>query len=192
MAHEYEFKSSLDKHGYIYEKKDLIRIVDTNGGNYPASQISWNMPSISNNDLYSALKQSFLEIPYVLTLNSSEDLDTVDKQSYACGLKGSTANLVSSLSLHIDNNNIINFTELSNIPMHYKILSQFSAPDIDRLGNIINFGKDTAESLNYSSAKSVNGIGEYNNNIIPVGFNPSSGFRGSNTQKTLNKKTIIF
>ena len=49
MADEYEFKSSLEQHsdGFMMERKEFIKIVDTNGGNYPASQINWNMPSIA-------------------------------------------------------------------------------------------------------------------------------------------------
>jgi hypothetical protein len=157
MSDEFELKSSLEiqSNDFIFEKKEFIKIVDTNGGNYPASQISFNMPSISNNDMYASLKQSYLEIPYVITINSSIDLDDMVKQSYCSALKGSFANLINGISLQIDNNNIINFTDLSNIPMHYKILSQFSENDIDRLGNTIGFGKDSVESINYATAKSV-------------------------------------
>ena len=129
MADDFEFKSSMEHtnaENFIFEKKEFIKIVDTNGSNYPASQISFNMPSISNNDMYTSLKQSYLEIPYVITINSSIDLDAVEKQSYASALKGSFANIINSLSLQIDNNNIIIIFSYSIYNLCCSIIYTFS------------------------------------------------------------------
>ena len=86
MADEYEFKSSLEQHSndFMFEKKEFIKLPDSNQGTYPASQIVFNLPSIANNDMYQALKESYLEIPYVLTLSAGTAFDTVAKQAYAC------------------------------------------------------------------------------------------------------------
>ena len=191
MADEYEFKSSVENNmseDFIFESKEWIKLPDTNNGVYPSSQINWNLPSISNNDEYLSFKQSYIEIPYVINLEASTALASADKQAYACAIKGGFHNLVNSMSLTIDNNNIINFTELSNIPMHFKVLSGFSQDDVVRLGDIINFAKDTAESLNYAVATSVNGIGEYNNKLAPTTFSATTGYA---LTKDLNNRGLL-
>lgn len=183
MADEFEFKECFNEtmDESIFSKKEFIRIPDTSvSGNYPSSQISWDMPALSNNDMYLSMKQSYLEIPLEVVIDSNTALGAVGKQAYYAGLKGSFANIINSINFTLDNNNLISFQELSNIPMHFKMLTQFSKEDELKMGDLVNFAKDTVESLNYSDVASVNGIGEYNNVIKPVAFAAATGYALTN------------
>ena len=183
---EYVYDNSLESQHSEAPKmseKYYIRAPDTNGGSYSSGQINWNMPSFSTQDGFLSLRDSFLEIPYQITLDSDIDFDTEAKNTFACGLKGGFHQLLHSLSVTLDNNQILNFTEFSGIPIQFKIMSKFSQDDVNNLADTIDFSMDNEASIGYSDV-----VGETNNDIKPAAFDPAAGFESGQVNDGLLKR----
>ena len=188
MSDDYVLETSLENQEAGASKMSqhyYIRQPDTNGGSYASGQINWNLPSFSTQDAYLSLKDSFLEIPYQITLDSDIDFDTSAKNTFACGLKGGFHQLVHSLSVTLDNNQVLNFTEFTNIPMQFKIMSKFSQDDVNNLADTIDFAMDNETALGYNTV-----YGEHNNVIKPVDFDPATGYETAQINGGLLKRMM--
>ena len=101
----------------------------------------------------------------------------VPENVFAMSLKNGYHQLINSLSVEITNNQVVNLTNLSNLDIHYRLVSTMSGEDVANMGPSIGFAKDNAESITYSAAETVAGIGEINNNIKDAVFTPTGGWK---------------
>ena len=166
-------------------QKFYTRTPDVNGQNYSSSQINFNLPNLSTRDAFLSLRDSYVEFPYQIVVDSDIDWDTSAKCTFSAGLKGGFTQLVNSLSVTIDNNQVINFTDMSNIPLTYKIMSSFSQDDEANLADSIDFAMDNEASLGYSATE-----GEINNAIKPATFDPEVGYESGQINGGLLKRQM--
>jgi len=186
MADNYEYQTSVagQDHAQRFKAKHMARIPDTNQGSYPSSQVNWNLSSLTTNNYFLSCKLSQLEIPLVMHVNSDVDLGTALETAYMVALKKSACDSVNAISVQLNENSIVNFTDLSNLATEFKILATWSEDDVKVKGDVIGFAKNNADSYLYAAAASTNGIGECNNTIEPVVFDPAQGYiQGLNDNK---------
>ena len=191
MADQYEYQTSVMDQDVQqrFKNKHTVRIPDTNAGSYPSSQINWNLSSLTKNNYFLSCKQSKLEIPMVIHVNSDVGMGDAAKTAYMIALKKSACDSVNAISVQLNENSLINFTDLSNLATEFKILATWSEDDVKVMGDEIGFAKNDASSYAYKAAASANGIGECNNTITPVTFNPQSGYdQGLNENKGFAKR----
>jgi len=151
-----------------------VRYPDSNQGSYQSSQISWNIPAVSSEGGLLDMKTCSVELPIVMSLSSDQTLGTALESAFSMGLKSSFLSLVNSIDLSIDNQPLLTRSDLSNIPLTFKILSSFSQDDVKTLANTINFGLDDPKGLGYLITNHT--CGEVNNVIQPVSFDPDNGY----------------
>ena len=110
------------------------------------------------------------------------------ENAFAMSLKNGYHQLINSISVEITNNQVVNLTNLSNLDINYRLLSSMCGEDLINIGPSIGMSKDSGESIAYSVAASVNGLGEYNNNIADCAFASSGYWNGSSN--AVNKGRI--
>jgi hypothetical protein len=101
---------------------------------------------------------------------------------FAASLKNGFHQLINSMSVEITNCQVINLTNLSNLDIHYRLLTSCSREDELNFLPSINFHKDTAESIYYYDSSGAFGFGEANNILEQSLFTPSTrwGYNGFN------------
>lgn len=149
-----------------FSKRYVVELPDSNGGNYQSSQIVFNLPSISNQDAFLSLRESYVSFPYIVKVSADTNLSAV-KTRMAC-LKAGFQNLVAGISVNIDNNQVQTIQELDNVPLTWKIISQSSQDDVANLADTLNFAMDNEQTLKYIATS-----GESNGKLL--GVDPAVG-----------------
>ena len=180
MADEYTFASSLADQDtdFQFDTRQFVYIADQNNGSYPNSQVTFDLAGLSNSGKFVDWKQSFLTIPLVLNVNATAGAFAAAsaENNFAASLKNSVFQLISSMSVQLTNNDIVNLTNFSNLDINYKILNRLSTDEVENLAPSILFSKDSAESITHISAASAQGLGECNNTIAQTLFSPTGGW----------------
>ena len=178
MADEFSYYNSQteQKTEFIFSNVQQNYVPDSNSGNFPNGQISWDLSTLSNSGKFIDFQNSYVVVPLVMNLNltgaSAEDKENI----FASSLKNGFHQLVNSMSVEIANCQVVNLTNMSNLDIHYKLLTTSSLEDERNFLPSINFAKDTAESIYYTSAGDASGLGECNNKIAQTNFVGSSAW----------------
>ena len=177
MSDEYALEKSMrdvTNAPSSFEQKYNVRVSDSNGLNYQSNQINFsNLASLTTYDSLLSLNETVLEIPYTVHINSTADMAAVNTNSEAVGLKG-FMNLISSFQVEMDNNNILNFSPQSQIPVNFKLLTSFSQDNVRTMGDVINFYPND-DAIRYNDI-----LGEQCNYINDVNYT-AAGKRVKNT-----------
>jgi hypothetical protein len=177
MADEYDFASSLAPQGpdFQFDSRQFVYIPDQNNGSYPNSQVTFDLAGLSNSGKWISWKDSNLVIPLVLNVNCSAGaFATANAENNFCAsFKNSVFQLISSMSVELTNNAIVNLSQYSNLDINYRLLNRISSEEMENLAPSILFSKDSAESIAYTSSASAQGIGECNNTIVQTVFSPT-------------------
>jgi len=180
MADEYTFAKSLAPQDtdFEFDTRQFIYIPDQNNSSYPNGQVQFDLAGLSNSGKFIDWSQSFIQVPLVLNVNSSAGAfsGTSAENNFAASLKNHVYQLVHSMDIQLSNNSICNLTSFSNLDINYKILNKMSTEEIENLAPTILFGKDTAESITYTSAASASGLGEQNNVIDETALSTANGW----------------
>ena len=182
MADEFSYSTSCEQQETEFEfsSRQYAYIPDQNSGNYPSSQITFDLASLSNSGKFVDWAQTYLTIPLVLNVATSTAMTGFPENVFAASLKNFPT-LINSLSVEITNNQVVNLTQFSNLDINYKVLSSMSNEDAWNL-NCLGFAKDTAESISYNAGLASNfgsGLGEINNVIKATPFTPTAGFNAT-------------
>ena len=164
MADEFVLKESnqVPVKDYTFEEKYYTRIPDNNNGQYNSNQITWNLSNLTTDNVFLSCKESSLEIPFITQLTSGGDVASDATLVQSLVMKQSFCSLVEAFSLSINRNNIVNFSDMQNLPVEFKLLSTFSEDDLKIYGDRINFAKHTESNQSYQAATSASGLGESN------------------------------
>lgn len=169
------FEESLDVDSTqpIFTDKDYTYILDSNNGSYN-SQITFESSQLSNNDRYINWSEAYIEIPLVLSLNATAVTTGFHAAAaqYSASLKSGFWNLINSISVDVNGQNVVSLTPFTNMYINFKALTTFSQEDQEKFGGLLGFAKDDSLSFQYSNAASTNGIYTNNNqnyvNIFPT------------------------
>lgn len=183
MADEVAFNLSTQQQetSFEFSSRQYTYIPDQNSGSYPNGSVVFDLASLANSGKFWDPRQSFLTIPLVMNLNvAAGGITAANAENvFAMSLKNGYHHLINSLSVEITNNQVVNLTNLSNLDIHYRLVSTMSGEDVANIGPSIGFAKDNAESITYAAAGTVAGIGEINNNIKDALFTPTGGWKAA-------------
>jgi hypothetical protein len=192
MADEYVLAKSMDETinqtEFNVNTRQFVWVNDSNSGSYSSGQISFDLTSIANSNRYVDWKSSYIAIPHIMSIQDQAGgaiLQGTKEAQFALSFKNNVMNAINSLSLTLNNNQIIDVQSFSNFLINYKMLSSWSTTDEENLGDSIFFHPDTAQSTTWNgiAGASTNGIGLSNNSIAGsagsnfMTFSPAGGLQ---------------
>ena len=174
---------------FIFSNTQHVYVPDQNsGGSYPNGQVVFDLASLSNSGKYIDFQQSYITVPLVMNLNlTGSGAAPSNENAFASSLKNGFHQLINSMSVEITNAQVVNLTNLSNLDIHYRLLSTCSREDELNFLPSINFHKDTAESITYFDVSGGTGLGETNNVIKQSLFESTTGFGSSGLNSNLGR-----
>lgn len=156
-----------DTPDFVATDKQTVDIYDAQGGSYSSGQVSFDLNPITSSSSFLDWQSSYLTIPIEVTLEldtSTTAVWTAEMENqFAVSFKGSDMALINGLTVTCANQQVVTLQQLSQIPIHYKLLTQFNSNDQDVKGPVIGFHKDTAKSMRWHAE-----LGEVNNAIVPI------------------------
>jgi hypothetical protein len=117
----------------LRENKYYHDLKDSQNGIYNSSQeVSFDMPSLAMQK-HVSFRDSYLEIPWQVSLTSTQDLNPDLKNLLA--LKGSNSMLINANMLTIDGTQLINFSPHTEIPAQFTKCTKSNSQYNDVMGN---------------------------------------------------------
>lgn len=170
-ADEFLFMESVDpsETKSVATEKRMYQIYDQNGGSYNG-QIQFDTSSLSNSGQWLAYSEAYIQIPYVVSMQSRQvaggAVAPVDISAtytaFSLGLKSGYYNIIDSISVELNNSNVVQKQDFLNFYVNYKCLTSFSNDDLFKWGPTIGFWPDTSGAAAYSGAASGSGDGYSN------------------------------
>ena len=129
--------------------RTVIDINDNNQGSYAGGQITFDLNQLVSSDDYLDWSSSYITIPVQLSVQGTTNNPIVasEANAFAMSFKGSNLSIINSINLVCSNQQIVGNTQMSNIPLNYKILTSFNQNDVDVYGATFNFQKDNSRTL---------------------------------------------
>jgi hypothetical protein len=179
LVFEEAVNAEIDQSEFISRK--WIYVNDNNSQNY-TSQVILDTTPLSNAGGYVNWSEGYIVMPLVVQLTSATaaslpvldaSANTQATQSWA--LKSGFWNMINSMSVEFNNQNIVQQTPFLNVFRSFKALTSFSADDVKNEGATIGFMPDTASSWGFCPYGAANtnfllssGVGLSNNRHAPV------------------------
>jgi hypothetical protein len=182
--------STIDQSEFISKK--WIYVNDNNSQNY-SSQIVLDSTPLSNAGGWINWSEAYIALPLVVQLTSTLPASLNDAKSvtadYSWAFKSGFWNIINSMNVEFNNQNIIQQTPLTNVFRSFKANTSFSQDDLLNEGSSLGFCPDNAGSWRYDTADSARGRGLSNNRdaINPV----STTIYGSNSVWTTASSTAM-
>jgi hypothetical protein len=154
--------------------KQWIYVNDMNNSSY-SSQIQLDTTALSNSGAYLNYSEAFILMPLILQIESTAaTLTSTSASDYLAGLKSGYWNMIHSMTVELNNNNIVQQVPFSNVFANFKCLSSWSDNDVQNWGSVCGFSKDSANSWAYleiapvgTNILSASGSGLSNNRNAP-------------------------
>jgi hypothetical protein len=190
---EFYLQSSYQPHtdNFDFSKKEYVYIEDQQRGSYPGgTTVNFDMSSLGTNGLYSNWSESVLAVPLVMTLHTTDTtaangLTGNVVNAFAMSLKNGYHQIINSVKCSISNQEVFNSQTLTNLKIHYDIVSGWSEQDLKSIGSVMNFqGIDNPDSERYYGVANNEGIGLCNNTIVPTNWTPLNGYGAVNEGNT--------
>lgn len=179
MADHYEYQASLmtDKPVSPFLKKQVVYVQDSQQTSEYTGQINLDLSQLSNSYQWIDFNSMVWEIPFTIAIENQNTTDLPDMSavinSYFCGLKNGSHQLVNSLSIQINNTSVVQLSNFLNHYIEYKLMTSMSQDDLKKWGSSTYFSPDNATSFQYNS--SLDGPGFTNNRPNPVSGASYSG-----------------
>ena len=170
-----------------FTNREYVYVNDKSGSNYSNDELQYDLTGLANTGNFSDFANGYLVLPVVGCV--SDNLATLlDNQNDFCfGLKNGFHHLLNRISLTISNKQVIEATDFTNLPIHFKLITQMSNEAMETMGDSMGMYLDDTTGMKYISNKyaETQGFGECNNVINDVNFEASRGY--SNYGMAVNK-----
>ena len=166
--------STIDQSEFISKK--WIYVNDNNSQNY-SSQIVLDTTPLSNAGGWVNWSEAYMVIPLCIQLTSASTASipaNSTKSDYAWAFKSGFWNIINSMNVEFNNQNIIQQTPLTNVFRSFKAHTSFSQDDLLNEGASIGYYPDNAGSWRYSKQDAgatlayADGMGFSNNRDAPI------------------------
>ena len=167
----YDMANSSKEQPSIFVAKQWVNLLDEQNGSYGGGQSILSTSAISNSSKYANWMESYIHIPILMTLTSTLTDGTAlqaatDGGDFAYGLKSNVANLIDSVSVEINNTQVVQMSKMIGVYNNFKLLTSLTWNDVHGgLCSSYGFFPDNAKSLAFvdSSTASESGFGVSNN-----------------------------
>lgn len=109
---------------------------DNNQGNYSGNNILFDLQSVSNSQQYISMTDSFIIVPvveHVAFAGSANSVNRFDFRSARTKListmKGTACSILNGLQLEVNNEQVLSFTNGSQVPMEFTQISSYAGDD---------------------------------------------------------------
>ncbi len=154
----------------VYQSKIWSYGQDTNNGNNP-SQLRFSLDGFRSSDKFVNMREAYLSIPLILALGSSSGSAVTggfQDCDFALAMKCGFHQIIQSMSVMIDNKEVVQITNNLSQYVSWKLVSSLSLEDLKNGADLVY--PDSATSWGYSpiATSTSNGVGLFNNSISPV------------------------
>lgn len=120
---------------------------------------------LSNSGQWLAYSEIYIQIPFEMTFQSSAHVTSSNTyvQGFVMGLIIGYYQLVDSIQVDYNNQNIISLQPFTNLFVNNKLLSYMIVDYLKKLDSSIGFNPDSAVAASYASASSASSDGKSNN-----------------------------
>ena len=168
--------STIDQSEFISKK--WIYVNDNNSQNY-SSQIVLDTTPLSNAGGWVNWGEAYMVLPLCIQLTSTDVASLpagTTKGDYSWAFKSGFWNMINSMNVEFNNQNIIQQTPLTNVFRSFKAHTSFSQDDLLNEGSSIGYYPDNAGSWRYTkqtdpataSVQYADGLGFSNNRDAPI------------------------
>lgn len=163
----YEVSMSSQTPFEPFLKKEIVWINDTNNGSYN-SQLQYDFSQVANSYKWASWSEATLEIPFTIVVQnqSGTDADALIN-SFMVSLRSGAFNLINSMTVTINNTNVVQLTDFTNHHISWKLQTSLSQSDLDKWSGSLYFSPDGTSS--FQSGTGPSGVGFTNNRPAPVG-----------------------
>lgn len=157
MADNFLYEASLmtDAPSSPFLKKQVIYVQDTQQTSAYTGQINLDLSQLSNSYQWIDFTSMVWEIPFTVVIENKNTGDIADMSavinSYFCGLKNGSHQLLQSLSVSINNSSVVQLSNYLNHYVEYQLMTSLSDSDVKKWGASIGFAPDSATSFRYNA-----------------------------------------
>jgi len=192
LVFEESINSEVDSSEFISKK--WIYVNDSNSQNY-TSQIVIDSTPLSNAGGYINWQEAYILMPLVLQLSCATTANLPANApslgDNSCALKNSFIQMINSMNVEFNNQNIIQQTPLTNVFRTFKLMTSYSQNDIVNNGSNYGFYPDTADGWEFKTANSDSGLGLCGNVNGNFGISSRKNFWNYNPLNTVDTQTLI-
>lgn len=187
LVYEESLNTEINTSEFISKK--WVYVNDSNSQNY-TSQIVIDTTSLSNAGGYIAWQEGFIVMPLTVQLTApvgSEALPVNGSLAdYAWAFKSGFWNMINSMTVEFNNQNIIQQTPFLNVFTSFKANTSFSLDDLLNVSSTTGFYPDTADSWAFGTSS------EFFGNTIFTNNNNSNSTGASIFESTAGGGPVIF
>jgi hypothetical protein len=184
LVYEESLNTEIDTSEFI--SKRYVYVNDNNNGNY-TSQIVIDSTPLSNAGGWINWSEGFIVLPLLvqLTCSSANFATTLPVDSsvsdYAWAFKNGFWNLINSMTVEFNNQNVVQQTPFLNVFRSFKCLTSWSVDDLENHGASCGFCPDSADSWSFTKDFTTATAGNYagNGQNVPLTNNRNCSVRGS-------------
>ena len=179
MSDSIVFEESIASEVSVSEfvDKQYLYVNDNNNGSY-SSQVVLDTTSLSNSGSYLNWSESFILLPLQLQLDFTQSLGNIATTvplDYVAALKSGYWNMIHSMTVEMNNSNVISQTPFTNVFCNFKNITSWSQEDLKNWSDVTGFCPDSSKSWAYQSAfpavgsqLAPSGTGLSNNRNAPI------------------------
>ena len=158
----------------VFEKKEWVAVVDSNGSSYTSGRVTFNLDNIANSgsDYFNA-SETYVSIPLNLAVEFKNTTDATHLSAsdvgnmYCASLKSGAYQIIDKINYKLNGNEIITLDNFENVKINYRLLTTWSGDNVQKRGGDLHFGKDSCDSAHFDAL-----MGSANNKLIETVFSP--------------------
>ena len=152
LVYEESLNTEIDSSEFISKK--YVYVNDNNNGNY-TSQIVIDSTPLSNAGGWINWSEGFIVMPLLVELTSTNASLSTDATSsasdYSWAFKNGFWNMINSMTVEFNNQNIVQQTPFLNVFRSFKCLTSWSNDDLDNHGASCGFCPDSSDSWSFNN-----------------------------------------
>lgn len=179
LVFEESLNTEIDTSEFISKK--YVYVNDNNNGNY-TSQVVIDSTPLSNAGGWINWSEGFIVMPLLVQLTSTDatslpvDASTSD---YSWAFKNGFWNLINSMTVEFNNQNVVQQTPFLNVFRSFKCLTSWSKDDIENHGDSCCFFPDSADSWSYNTNFSAGSVYNGSGQNVVLTNNRNCSIKGS-------------
>ncbi len=150
-----DFKAHVQSRSWGY-------VNDQQNGSY-SNQVSFDLTSLVSGDNFMGLSEGYALNPYSIKASASAALDSIFTSKAVCLKDSMYSNFIDSIQLFVNNKQLIDQTNMSNIPIQIMDKLAMSSDFVKSHGSAMGVFPDTTTSIALSSVATTAGDGVLNN-----------------------------
>ena len=179
LVFEESLNTEIDTSEFISKK--YVYVNDNNNGNY-TSQVVIDSTPLSNAGGWINWSEGFIVMPLLVQLTSATDTSLPANSSlsdYSWAFKNGFWNLINSMTVEFNNQNVVQQTPFLNVFRSFKCLTSWSKDDLENHGASCGFYPDSSDSWSYSTDFTTAGNNDGNGRNVVITNNRNCLVKGS-------------